>query len=142
MKFGCSIGIFLDSANLICRSTDIWKSFRGSLQLQDNESRLYSVIKWKIFFPCQNNPKKSRYFIQSRFRFLAHLYKSTESYCCHCNVGVCVAAWGGGGGGGVGSKLSYTQTGLVGIPLKETKKNKKHLVAELTWLVYIFTVIL
>ena len=41
MKFGCSFGIFLNSANLICRSTDIWKYFIGSLRLRDNESRLY-----------------------------------------------------------------------------------------------------
>ena len=43
MKFGCAIGtcIFLNSENLICRSTDISKYFRRSLQLRDNESRLY-----------------------------------------------------------------------------------------------------
>ena len=41
VKFGCSIGIFLNSAHLICRSTDISKCFGGSLQLRDNESRLY-----------------------------------------------------------------------------------------------------
>ena len=40
-EFGCSFGIFLNSANLICRSTDISKCFRGSLRLRDNESRLY-----------------------------------------------------------------------------------------------------
>ena len=38
VKFGCSICIFLSSANLICRSTDISKCFRGSLRLRDNES--------------------------------------------------------------------------------------------------------
>ena len=43
MTFGCSIGIFLNSANLICRSTDISKCFRGSLRLRDNESRLYII---------------------------------------------------------------------------------------------------
>ena len=42
MKFGCSIGIFLNTSHLICRSTDISKCFRGSLRLRDNESRLYS----------------------------------------------------------------------------------------------------
>ena len=41
MKFGSLIGIFLNSANLICRSTDISKCFRGSLRLRDKESRLY-----------------------------------------------------------------------------------------------------
>ena len=41
VKFRCSIGIFLSSAHLIFRITDISKCFRGSLQLRDNESRLY-----------------------------------------------------------------------------------------------------
>ena len=41
VKCGCMICIFLNSENLICRSTDISKCFRGSLQLRDNESRLY-----------------------------------------------------------------------------------------------------
>ena len=41
MKFCCSIGIFLNSAHLICRSKDISKCFRGSLRLRDNESLLY-----------------------------------------------------------------------------------------------------
>ena len=41
MKFGCSIGIFLNSAHLICRSMDISKCFRGSLWLRDSESGLY-----------------------------------------------------------------------------------------------------
>ena len=41
MQFGCSIGIFLNSAHLICPSTDISQCFRGSLRLRDNESRLY-----------------------------------------------------------------------------------------------------
>ena len=41
MKFSCAICIFLYPENLICRTTDISKCFRGSLQLRDNESRLY-----------------------------------------------------------------------------------------------------
>ena len=44
MKFGCSIGSFLNSANLICRSTDISQCFRESLRLRDNERQLY--IYW------------------------------------------------------------------------------------------------
>ena len=40
-EFGCLICIFLNSANLICRSTDISNHFRGSLGLRDNESRLF-----------------------------------------------------------------------------------------------------
>ena len=45
MKFGCSIGIFLNSADLIGRSTDISKCFRWSLRRRDNESRMYYVIQ-------------------------------------------------------------------------------------------------
>ena len=41
MKFGCSIGIFLNSAHLICRSADISKCFRGFLRLRGNGNRLY-----------------------------------------------------------------------------------------------------
>ena len=49
MKFGCSIRIFVNTAHLICRSTDISKCFRGSLQLLDNESRLdYNNPKSRI----------------------------------------------------------------------------------------------
>ena len=41
VKCGCSNYVFLKSANLICRSTDISKFFRESLGIRDNESRLY-----------------------------------------------------------------------------------------------------
>ena len=47
VKFGFSIGFFLNSAHLICRSTDISKCFRGSLRLRDNESRLYFCLNLK-----------------------------------------------------------------------------------------------
>ena len=47
VKFGYLIGIFLDSANLICPSTDISKCFRGSLRLRDDESRLYYQLVGK-----------------------------------------------------------------------------------------------
>ena len=47
--FICEIWLFhwyfLYSANLICRSTDFSKCFRGSLRLRDNESRLYKPYK-------------------------------------------------------------------------------------------------
>ena len=45
MKFGCLNCTFLSTTNLICRSTDISKCFRGSLRLGDNESRLFLVIQ-------------------------------------------------------------------------------------------------
>ena len=43
----CSIYFFLNSANLICRGTDISKYLRESLGLRDNESRLY--FKFQMF---------------------------------------------------------------------------------------------
>ena len=39
--------VFLKSANLICRDTDISKYFRESLRLRDNESRLYFLPSFK-----------------------------------------------------------------------------------------------
>ena len=45
VKFSCSIGIFLNFAPPICRSTDISKCFRGSLRFRDNESQLYFKIQ-------------------------------------------------------------------------------------------------
>ena len=41
VKCGCSGYFFLNSANLICRGTDISKYFRDFLGIRDNESRLY-----------------------------------------------------------------------------------------------------
>ena len=41
VKCGCSNYFFLNSANLICRGTDISKYFKESLGIRDNESRLY-----------------------------------------------------------------------------------------------------
>ena len=38
--------VFLTSATLICRGTDISKCFRETLGIRDNESRLYFVIKY------------------------------------------------------------------------------------------------
>ena len=34
MKFGCSFGIFLNSANLVCRSTDISEFLEGSFDFE------------------------------------------------------------------------------------------------------------
>ena len=45
---------FLNSANLICRSTDISKYFRESLGIRDNESRLYF---WNV--PKDTNVEKT-----------------------------------------------------------------------------------
>ena len=40
---GCANYFFRNSANLICRGTDISKYFRESLGIRDNESRLYEL---------------------------------------------------------------------------------------------------
>ena len=44
-KCGCSNYFFLNSANLICRGTDISKYFRESLGIRDNESRWFGVLR-------------------------------------------------------------------------------------------------
>ena len=44
VKGGCSINCFPESANLICRSTDISNCFIESLGVRDNESRLYILV--------------------------------------------------------------------------------------------------
>ena len=54
MKCGCSIYFFLNSANLICWSTDISKFSRGSLGLRDWESWLYRNYNIN---PSQNTPE-------------------------------------------------------------------------------------
>ena len=59
-EFGCSIGIFLNSANLICRSTDISKCFKGSLRLPDNESRLYHQNRIKLYSDCLESDQTPR----------------------------------------------------------------------------------
>ena len=41
VKCGCSNYFFLNSANLICRGTDISQYFIESIGFRDNESRLY-----------------------------------------------------------------------------------------------------
>ena len=43
---------FLNSANLICRSTDISKYFRESLGIRDNESRLYLFMCMYLVHFC------------------------------------------------------------------------------------------
>ena len=44
VKCGQSNYFFLNSTNLICRTTDISKYFRESLGIRDNESRLYYIF--------------------------------------------------------------------------------------------------
>ena len=44
VKFGCSNCFFLNTTNLVCRSTDISKCFRGSLRFRDNDSGLYFFL--------------------------------------------------------------------------------------------------
>ena len=58
MKCGCSDYIGLNSANLLCRGTDISKYFRESLGLRDNESRLYlACLGLEI---CASEPRQAK----------------------------------------------------------------------------------
>ena len=59
LKMVVRLIVFLSSANLICRSTDISKCFIESLGVRDNESRLYCVG-----FNLRNKKKKiSEFFL-------------------------------------------------------------------------------
>ena len=49
--------VFLNSANLICRGTDISKYSRESLGLRDNESRLY--LNRRVFVMSVSGPRSS-----------------------------------------------------------------------------------
>ena len=54
VKCDCSNYVFLTSANLICRDTDISKYFRESLGIRDKESRLYwrnRLVSMRILAP-------------------------------------------------------------------------------------------
>ena len=64
--------VFLMSANLICRSTDISKSFIESLGVRDNESRLYiynqkhcdetkQMVLWRSEDRKQEHPQTEHY---------------------------------------------------------------------------------
>ena len=52
MKFGCFIGILLNSADLVCRVADV---SGGSLRFRDIESRLYVYVYMNIYaYACVN----------------------------------------------------------------------------------------
>ena len=51
VKCGCLNYFVLNSANLICRGTDISKYFRESSGIRDNESRLYYCVDDRKDFP-------------------------------------------------------------------------------------------
>ena len=84
MKFGCSIGIFFNSAHLICRSADVSKCFRGSLRLRDNESRLYmpalKIVKWRWPSICFLSFSISIYFRLCKFCNVFHRNCSNSFY--------------------------------------------------------------
>ena len=50
---------FLNSANLICRDTDISKYFREFLGLRDNESRLYMDVRRNGLYTFATFPRNS-----------------------------------------------------------------------------------
>ena len=54
VKWGCLNHLFLNSATLMCRGTDISKYFRESPGIRDNESRLYLslLVLKRVFFSC------------------------------------------------------------------------------------------
>ena len=70
MKLGCSI-CFLNSTNLIYRTTDISKCFRWSLRLRDNERWLYLHI-------CIQNAKEWQETISQIFN-LSNIYLMTAA---------------------------------------------------------------
>ena len=72
---GCLNGIFLDTTNLICRSTDISKCFRGSLRLRDNESRLNLKKPTMILQSFQNCSPTFSIFLHSIFAIFL-IYKN------------------------------------------------------------------
>ena len=58
--------VFLTSATLIFRGTDMLKCFRASLGIRDNESRLYNIDKKKNSFvsmPTQSYLKRFLFFL-------------------------------------------------------------------------------
>ena len=91
MKFGCAICIFLNSENLICRSTDISKCSEGPFNFEI--TRLDCI--------CIFNA------VGSGNMFCSLLFKVGRTGCkcigsCISGDGVCMCVWcvGGGGGGG------------------------------------------
>ena len=55
VKCGCSNHFFLNSANMICRGTNISKYFSESFGIRDNESRLYIVSRGGLPFIHDEN---------------------------------------------------------------------------------------
>ena len=51
VKCGCLNYLFLNSATLLCRDTDILKYFRESRGIRENESRLYSINYYLLLLP-------------------------------------------------------------------------------------------
>ena len=86
VKFGCSIAIFLSSAHLICRSTDISKYFRGSLRLHDNESRLYIVMRPKYVHLCHSGGILLQKWPRSKFCFPDAHVQCISELCCKFRI--------------------------------------------------------
>ena len=81
MKYGCLIYFFLNSANLICRGTDISKYFRESLGLRDNGSRLYInkiVVSFCFLLLWQQDDKEKRKEKQSSSASPGFLYNKSK----------------------------------------------------------------
>ena len=80
--FICEIWLFdlfyLNSANLICRDTDISNYFRESLGLRDKESqlRIFSYFYTKTFTLGTHYKRLIEAFVNS-----------TNNICCHAEIG-------------------------------------------------------
>ena len=83
------ICIFLNSENLICRGMDILKCFRGSLQLQDNQSRLYVYtcqrVKYAIRMANCVDPDQTAPYKHSDLGLHCLLEQKYPNILVHCN---------------------------------------------------------
>ena len=71
--------IFLNSANLICRGTDISKYFRESLGLRENESQLYFV--WNPLYCLLSNSHSEWQTVQIQISWLLQKPTDLDLHC-------------------------------------------------------------
>ena len=70
VKCGCSNYFFFNSANLICRGTDISKYLIESIRIRDNESRLYL-----------STPPGKRFKLEQRLHYSVPAVRSKHPRC-------------------------------------------------------------
>ena len=81
VKCCCLSYFFLNSANLICRGTDISKYFREFLGIRDTESRLYMYICIYIYIYIYIYKKSQKSPPTERSAFEECLISPFESFC-------------------------------------------------------------